>query len=598
MIISRLNWDLTYTENDSQLFLPYEVHCKMASLIVKATDIDPSYLNWAWQTAVRLRLHMTDKGVKSFNQVRDIDFYVIIDKGVRDQQPLAAFISVLISSWGHLIPLICTKGFDQLLFLQLHQKHEAVLFALNLIVPLFLNCQENVINLDRFQMVLMGLLNADRTYINMAKSLVVSQNTILEQFGNMIIAQIANYKLYGLDTPRCVVRLWIDSLVSVTNWNRDHGVMYLLDVIIQSAFSYKDSMEVIYNTLRDLLQASTPQESSNSLSSLFKWAAAGSNQSNLLINTSLSSYPYLAVVMIDLEHEEREKSTNLWTEILQTLYAQKGKVNVDAAIKKAANKLKLPAFASGSLCLFRWAQQALDTPVDHPIAVLFWQKFFCLYLYHVRIPPNQTVCVGEKFFEGVINFNFLKRMKKKLQETVEYYTGQTTDADFKHHDPKTQLYLMSTMKTFNAFCLWLEEPRLQEPTLYVQGLPPQYEPPLLNMVFQCTNELWMEYVNYNAIQEARLNCIKTWNQANYREKKNINKPRSVSLSAEATNPWERIKHRLKSYDTPKPASDVILKDPLLPPLDINDKKTLSRIVSEQLDKLTACAQYVKIMFTF
>lgn len=30
-------------------------------------------------------------------------------------------------------------------------------------------------------------------------------------------------------------------------------------------------------------------------------------------------------------------------------------------------------------------------------------------------------CVGEKFFEGLINFTFMKRMKRRLQETVDYY---------------------------------------------------------------------------------------------------------------------------------------------------------------------------------
>lgn len=30
-------------------------------------------------------------------------------------------------------------------------------------------------------------------------------------------------------------------------------------------------------------------------------------------------------------------------------------------------------------------------------------------------------CIGEKFFEGLINFTFMKKMKKRLQETVDYY---------------------------------------------------------------------------------------------------------------------------------------------------------------------------------
>lgn len=37
--------------------------------------------------------------------------------------------------------------------------------------------------------------------------------------------------------------------------------------------------------------------------------------------------------MINLEFEEREKTTGLWKEVLIQLRNQKGKVNVDSAIK-------------------------------------------------------------------------------------------------------------------------------------------------------------------------------------------------------------------------------------------------------------------------
>lgn len=33
-------------------------------------------------------------------------------------------------------------------------------------------------------------------------------------------------------------------------------------------------------------------------------------------------------------------------------------------------------------------------------------------------------CVGTKFFEGLINVTFFKRIKKRLQETLDYYDQQ------------------------------------------------------------------------------------------------------------------------------------------------------------------------------
>lgn len=174
--------------------------------------------------------------------------------GVREQKPFFCFLALIMTSWGHLVPLVCTKGLILLENLQTHQKHDTVIFCLHLMVPLFLDCQESLINNEKFQNILSALINADRTYINMAKSLVTSQNVVLEQFGNMIKYQIKNFKFYNLESPRCLVRLWMNSLVSIPSWNRDQNVLYLLDIIVKVAFFYSDAMEAVVNILRDLLQ--------------------------------------------------------------------------------------------------------------------------------------------------------------------------------------------------------------------------------------------------------------------------------------------------------------------------------------------------------
>jgi hypothetical protein len=33
-------------------------------------------------------------------------------------------------------------------------------------------------------------------------------------------------------------------------------------------------------------------------------------------------------------------------------------------------------------------------------------------------------CVGSKFFEGITNFSFLKKLKKKIKDCREYFDGQ------------------------------------------------------------------------------------------------------------------------------------------------------------------------------
>lgn len=78
MIISRLNWDLV---SPGKLFLPYKMHVEIALLVAEAAQKEPGYMHWAWQTVLRLRLHLNDKGIVSFEEVKDIEYYDIINRG-------------------------------------------------------------------------------------------------------------------------------------------------------------------------------------------------------------------------------------------------------------------------------------------------------------------------------------------------------------------------------------------------------------------------------------------------------------------------------------------------------------------------------------
>ncbi|CAG9829221.1 unnamed protein product [Diabrotica balteata] len=495
MILSRLNWDK----------IPYEIHCDVAILVVQSVYQEPGIENWAWQTILRLKLHISDKAFEEIGRVQDMERYDILMKGVREQNCLAVFVTLLMTSWGHLVPLICTKGLPQLLYLQTQQKHEAVLFVLYVVIPLFINSQECIINLERFQDILMNLLNADRGYISMAKNLVYGQNTVLQQFGNMIESQIMNYGYYNLESPRCLVRLWCNSLVSIPGWNKDMGIMYLLDVIIRTGFQHPDAIDAVYEILREQSQCGTPQENVGTISSLFKWVSSN-NTNGSLISNSLSTYTWLAYVVISVEHEERERRTGLWNE-------------------KAASALKIPAFTSGYLSIYRWAQQALDTPLDHPLLPLLWQKFFTLHL--ARIPNPSIVekaCVGEKFFEGMVNFTFQKKIKRRLQESVDYFMSKLDVKDEDNPELSKKPFYQKSHRIFKAFSLWLEEPTLQENNILLKNLPPQYESGYLVRIMQGEQTPWLEFLDAEQLITEQQYHIRIWRVNNFREKTNVNKP--------------------------------------------------------------------------
>lgn len=64
--------------------------------------------------------------------------------------------------------------------------------------------------------------------------------------------------------------------------------------------------------------------------------------------------------------------------------------------QKAQVRLKLQVVPSlQRLMIYRWAQQALATPADHPLLPLVWQKLFQLYL---RQPGPEFGCVKQKHY--------------------------------------------------------------------------------------------------------------------------------------------------------------------------------------------------------
>lgn len=48
-------------------------------------------------------------------------------------------------------------------------------------------------------------------------------------------------------------------------------------------------------------------------------------------------------------------------------------------------------------------------------------------------------CIGEKFLEGLVNFVFMKRMKKRLQETVDFYRQKVESDEAEDDETKKAL---------------------------------------------------------------------------------------------------------------------------------------------------------------
>jgi ectopic P granules protein 5 len=146
-----------------------------------------------------LRLHTTDSRLQKediFNSVPELDDVDVLAKGVRENEPIACFVALLATSWGHNVPLICSKGLPLLTNMLNHAKYDAVCESLHFLLPLFMPCVDSLVANKDFLNIFLTLITADRGYVKKAKNLIMTESPgpVLKQVANMIHTQFFNYQ--------------------------------------------------------------------------------------------------------------------------------------------------------------------------------------------------------------------------------------------------------------------------------------------------------------------------------------------------------------------------------------------------------------------
>ncbi|CAK9832986.1 Ectopic P granules protein 5 homolog [Anthophora retusa] len=560
---------------------------KQISSMIKPQNAEYVFSLWAWDIISKLRLHQLDQSEahchyafqnpnKVLANVPDMDSdssLEILVTGICEKQPIACYVAILMTSWGHSIPLICLHGFNQLQMLQCYCKYEQVLICLHHIIPLCLSCEDALLKNDKFLSIIISLLTADRTYMKMAKNLIATEfpGPILKQFSNMIHSHLYNFKRYCLQTPQELVSLWINILVLVPDWNKDQSVIYLMDVVISAAFFHANARVTVENMFQNLFSNTPNRNMIASFGSFLNWATGTLSSVSLLGKWTQSVW--VAYQILLTEQYNREIKTGLWCEILKELSVQP-KILLDTAIKRACMTVKMQPFGANGLSIYRWSQQALDTPVDHPILPLLWQNFFALFL--ARVPTTSGVIhyggIGEKFFEGMINLTYLKKLKKRLHDTTTYFQlkGEKDLDNGKPITDERRTFYFNAAKFYKTLSLWLEEPRLHEPGLYLPALPPQYMSQKLILLVQDNWTPWIEYVDYWTVQQNQITAVEEWERVCSRNQENpYQNGKNVSLLLpEAAEPLQRIFKRLTTYEQP------------VPPPSLNRNQTVFNCISK------------------
>ncbi|XP_037089716.1 ectopic P granules protein 5 homolog [Pollicipes pollicipes] len=527
LVLARLDWGVR--PYSPQLALPAEFH-----------RAERRFQDWAWTQVELLRLHVA-----------------ALEEACRQDQPLASYATLLMTADGHSVPLLLERGLSRLTGLVASGRPAAVAHLLELVVPLFVDNADALAHADALPLLLQTIVTADQSYLKMMKTLVVAgqPGPLLLQVAGVIERHVTGHRCYGLQWPVPLVTLWLRSLTSVPAWSRHTGILYLINQLLRASFSCRPARDQAELIIRQLI-------SSAGLSSLLAWVSGGTLQP-LLPASSLPQAPWLAWFCLRAE-TRLEAESGLWHDLIATLCEDR-QLPLEQALKRVCSQQRLPQTPAQSLALYRWAQQALDTDLDCPLLPAFWQHFFALYLARVYdIGGRDQGSVGDRFLEGMVNVQYQKRLKRRLQESAEHHRRCAEEAETRGGEvidgEVAQRRHIAQM--FGTFALWLEEPRLHRPDLNLADLPAVYNPTkLLDLLQQVPDgDVWEEFINYRAVARQSEVTLQQRAASHHNHRHGRGSAASTPVRSEDT-PANRIVKRLHSYDARAPPPEP---EPFLP----------------------------------
>lgn len=615
VVLSSMNWDSDDTAN--YLYLEWETHRKVGLLIVEATRVhllknqgllskgfqqityyaslmksstpEHVFIEWAWEMMRTLRLHLLqlpdvvakqclsswDISISNIPDFReDVDF-ASVRVGIEEKQTLALYAALVMTTAGHSVAGFC-QSLDLLHYLIENQSYEAVLRSLSCICPLFFNNGQYLWTNNRFLEIVQAILAADQTYMKVVKNLVMDgfPGKVLSDFANMIEFQLTRAPLLGF-TPGSVTLFWIRVITETASWTTNRSALFILDTLLQTVVLGPDCLkvqEIFAGCLKhreEVVLKDVPSRPGSAVTNFFSWMVTGSagEPPTLISRQFASEFFWYTYTILELE-SLREESSGMWQNLLAELANCKTNT-VDVALKRTLNGLEGTNVPVHHLAIYRWAWQSLNVPVDHPLVALYWQKFFSLFLQRTHSSNRRTGgSVGERFFDGMKNLSLLKKMKRRLKETTDYYSNliltlkrsQSEEAQDCNLE-KRQQFLERFLNLIRTFSLWLEEPRLHEANLHLPALLLPYNPTRLALIFQNNKVPWLEFVDFDKVWKERMLRCKKW------ELRTPKRKHSPVVNNET--PMENVLSRLRSYEAAVPPLAVSPIDCLVPMLPKN-----------------------------
>ncbi|XP_041348486.1 ectopic P granules protein 5 homolog isoform X2 [Gigantopelta aegis] len=633
-VLSHMNWNIS--EQTGKPVLPIRLHRQVALLIVEAYNkyisnrnmssiigegirqmasvvrqnqtSEQHFNNWAWDLVLKLKLHSYSipsnlQECSPPDMAKD-DWLLPLGKGVTQKNPMACYVALVMSNIGHDITSFTTEGMDHLQNLLACNQFTAAIHVISCLVPYFNQRSQYFPQSDGFQKVLQMILSADESLFKIAKSVLSYDfpGAITKQLTDMIQSEILQH--LSDSSASSIIVFWLSVLLKSPKGITDRNYCFVVDSLIRCTFTLKGTYieieEVFSKTFETLLRS---DKGRGVMSSVVSWIASGVTLPSLMERSSMPEFTWLAYMVLHTEGASRV-CTQLWLNIQQEMHSNP-KLPADQAHRQSVVKLKLeqaPAFHR--LNIYRWAQQALDAPVSHPLLPVLYQRFFNLYLSRLVTESSlpQRASVGERFFESMSYSSMLKKMKKRLAEAADYHMNYKPAEDAaalggsqndKYASSK-ELH-QKLARLYQTFALWLDEPRLHDANLYLPALPPQYESARLLQVFQMKMP-WLDLVDLDGVQYLLSLGAEDW-------RKVINSllepdPKCFQgKEEEAASAAERIVRRLRnteSVEDPPPLVTLTAPVPEISVSIIGEKSPFMHLMKADLNVLR---DYTRIFAT-
>ncbi len=189
---------------------------------------------------------------------------------------------------------------------------------------------------------------------------------------------------------------------------------------------------------------------------------------------------------------------------------QQHKINLDSIWKKTIQQINKDknlnlthtSIQQNNLMIYKWCERAQNLNIDDPLLVIYWQKFFILY-FSMRYLNTQI-----NYFNINVNLSsYIKHVKLNLENLNKQFNAKlTNNLSMSAH---VREFYLKLSQIFYAFTLWIDETRLYDLNLDINGLPKHYLSNLLESLFMSPTELWFNLLNINDISQRLKKAIKT-----------------------------------------------------------------------------------------